>query len=235
MQQTLFLRLEGPLQSWGLRARWGERDTAREPTKSGVIGLLGCALGLRRDDDELRRLSNALRMGVRVDRPGTLLHDYHTTGGAKLADGKPEGMLSADGKHKREADVSNRVYLADATFLVALQGMATELNRLAIALQQPVWPFFLGRKSCPPAVPVFAGMGEYADMIAALTDTSAPMRQVADRAEYPLRLLLEAGLGEGRHQFDNIGNPARRIFLPRFVAEQRWDPDATHPLINTFE
>src|SRR5215207_8634999 len=83
---TLFLRLEGRLQSWGLRARWGERDTALEPTKSGIIGLLGCALGLRRDNEELRRLSDELRMGVRVDLPGSLLHDYHTTGGGRYGD-----------------------------------------------------------------------------------------------------------------------------------------------------
>ena len=63
---TLFLRLEGPLQAWGLRARWGERDTADAPTKSGVLGLLGCAMGLRRDDSELCSLSNALRTGTHI-------------------------------------------------------------------------------------------------------------------------------------------------------------------------
>ncbi|MFW9879088.1 MAG: CRISPR-associated protein Cas5, partial [Candidatus Thorarchaeota archaeon] len=30
----LVLRLEGPLQSWGLRARWDYRDTSTEPSKS---------------------------------------------------------------------------------------------------------------------------------------------------------------------------------------------------------
>src|SRR5262245_8434093 len=78
---TLFLRLEGPLQSWSLRDHWEERSTAAEPTKSGVIGLLGCALGLHRSDERLRLLSEALRMGVRIDRQGTVLVDYHTTGG----------------------------------------------------------------------------------------------------------------------------------------------------------
>ncbi|MGC8879968.1 MAG: CRISPR-associated protein Cas5, partial [Anaerolineae bacterium] len=32
MANTLFLRLEGPLQAWGERARWRVRDTAPEPT-----------------------------------------------------------------------------------------------------------------------------------------------------------------------------------------------------------
>jgi CRISPR system Cascade subunit CasD len=259
--QTLFLRLEGPLQSWGLRARWGERDTAREPTKSGVLGLLGCALGLRRDADDLRVLSEELRMGVRVDRPGTLLHDYHTTGGGSYGPTDYQGgarfhdqpyvggVLSPEvikGRIKvkinaatglPETDVSNRVYLADASFLVALHGPEHLIDRAAAALQSPVWPVFLGRKSCPPAVPVFAGTGAYADLVPALIDTSDPLRQLATRSAdpVPVRLLLETVPGQGNRQNDNIGNPARRVFHPRFVVEQPWPPDADHPSINTFE
>lgn len=233
--QTLFLRLAGPLQSWGVRSHWSIRDTLHEPTKSGVIGLLGCALGLRRDDAHLRVLSDGFQMGVRVDKPGSLLRDYHTTGGAKAADGKPEGMWSAEGKRKRETDVSERSYLADASFLVALQGPAHLVDAAANALQSPVWPVFLGRKSCPPAVPVFAGTSDYNDIWSALTDTSHTWRQVEPGADYPLRLLLEVGPGQGNPQNDAIGNPARRVFLPRFVAEHRWKPGDNHPSINTFE
>ncbi|RLI63234.1 MAG: type I-E CRISPR-associated protein Cas5/CasD, partial [Promethearchaeia archaeon] len=29
------MRLEGPLQSWGLESRWDMRDTGTEPSKSG--------------------------------------------------------------------------------------------------------------------------------------------------------------------------------------------------------
>jgi CRISPR system Cascade subunit CasD len=257
--QTLFLRLEGPLQAWGLRARWGERDTATEPSKSGVIGLLGCALGLRRDDDRLRVLSDELRMGVRVDRPGTLLHDYHTTGGGSFGvkhtggtrfHDQPYagGVLSAKVNKKGrilikqtastgelETDVSNRVYLADASFLVAVQGPETLIGEAARALQAPVWPVFLGRKACVPAVPVLAGTGTYADLRAALTDTSDPLRQIAERARLPLWLLLEVGPGAGNRQNDNIGHAGRRVFLPRFVARDYWSPEGDGPTINTFE
>ena len=37
---TLLFRLQGPLQSWGISSHSTERDTAREPSKSGVIGLV---------------------------------------------------------------------------------------------------------------------------------------------------------------------------------------------------
>lgn len=247
--QTLLLRLEGPLQAWGVRSRWGERDTTAAPTKSGVIGLLGCALGLRRGDPALRALSDGLRMGVRVDLPGTLLHDYHTTGGGTFHGGEqPEwwrdayagGVLSADGKVKRnqatkepETDVSERFYLADASFLVALQGETCVIKQLAHALQQPVWPIFLGRKSCPPACPVYAGTGDYADLREALIRQPLHPRVAARGTRHPLRLLIETTAGQGNRQHDNIGVPAVRTFLPRFVAEEEWQPDGQ--TINTFE
>lgn len=75
----LLLRLEGPLQSWGVRARWEIRDTQPEPTKSGIVGLLGCSLGYPRQDSRMvDELDKGLRMGVRVENPGRILEDYHT-------------------------------------------------------------------------------------------------------------------------------------------------------------
>lgn len=73
---TLLLRLEGPMQSWGVQSRFGMRDTESEPSKSGVIGLLCAALGLPRSAN-LENLV-ALRMGVRVDREGKISVDYQT-------------------------------------------------------------------------------------------------------------------------------------------------------------
>lgn len=238
MANTLFLRLEGPLQSWGVRAHWEERDTAFEPTKSGVIGLIGCALGLRRDDDRLRALSEALRMGVRVDRAGSLLVDYHTTGGAKAADGEPEGMLNAQGKLKRETDVSSRRYLMDASFLVVLQGSEVDVAACAEALQHPAWPVFLGRKACVPTAPVFAGIGDYPSLKAALKAYPLPERVIEDSGgrAVRLRLVIECDPGEGNARNDAIGVPARRLFWPRYVSE-RFERFAapSESTINTFE
>ncbi|MEN9935120.1 MAG: hypothetical protein RLZZ387_1699 [Chloroflexota bacterium] len=250
---TLFLRLEGPLQAWGLRARWGERDTADAPTKSGVIGLLGCALGYRRDDARLRELGDALRMGVRVDLPGTLLHDYHTTGGGRYGEAVHTGgsrfhdepyaggVLSAEVVKGRikvkinastkepETDVSTRTYLADASFLAALQGESEQVAALAEALQNPVWPYFLGRKSCVPATPVYAAVGQHKRLEDALVSPLFSPRVLTAwerRRPEALRLLLEALPGEGNRQSDNIGVPARRLFHPRYVREAWFAPPA---------
>ena len=42
---TLLLRLAAPLQAWGSDSKFETRKTDREPTKSGVVGLLAAALG----------------------------------------------------------------------------------------------------------------------------------------------------------------------------------------------
>ena len=65
---TLLLRLAAPIQAWGVEAQFEIRKTGREPTKSGVVGLLAAALGRGRDvpPDDL----NVLRFGVRVDQEG---------------------------------------------------------------------------------------------------------------------------------------------------------------------
>ncbi len=151
---VLLLRLEGPLQAWGEDSKWSMRNTRLEPTKSGVIGLLAACMGWGAADDALiGQASQVLSIGVRADKPGTLLRDYHTIVG---------GVVSAEGKVKinqksklPETVISLRDYLADACFLVAVRGPADLIDQLHAALLNPAWPPFLGRKSCVPAAPVF--------------------------------------------------------------------------------
>ena len=203
---TLFLRLEGPLQSWGERARWSERDTALEPTKSGVVGLLACALGWSEDTD-LRQLSQAIRLAVRSDKPGALLEDYHTVVG---------GVLSAEGKVKRNANtkapetvVTHRAYLCDASFMVVIQAAPEWITRLAAAVQNPIWPYFLGRKSCVPAAPVFVRTGCFENLETAL--------QVERTTKDPVWVVIESDPENGVMHRDEILSNRRRTFLPRYT------------------
>lgn len=148
---TLLLRLAGPLQSWGIQSRFTVRDTALEPSKSGVVGLLAAALGRPRHAS-LEDLA-ALKMGVRVDRQGTLRMDFHTAGGTHRRD-EDYGVALADGSGKR-AITSQRFYLADADFLVGLEGEDEDfLCQLDAALARPAWPLYLGRKAFVPGRPV---------------------------------------------------------------------------------
>lgn len=90
-------------------------------------------------------------MGVRIDRPGVRWWDYQTVGAGI-------GLITAAGGIKTGAQgtlIKRKEYLADASFLVALQGEPALIEEIANALQMPKWTIYLGRKSCPPTVPVF--------------------------------------------------------------------------------
>lgn len=145
MTKTLLIPLVGPLQAWGLDARFGLRQSAPEPSKSGVIGLCCAALG--RDRREAIDDLASLIFGVRVDREGLPTRDFHTA----------MNVIGASGTDLRTV-VSNRWYLADAAFLAGLQGPLPLLKAIHAALQHPHWPLSLGRKSCPPSVPPGSGV-----------------------------------------------------------------------------
>lgn len=138
---TILLRLEGPMQSWGYRSRFDYRDTALEPTRSGVIGLICAAMGIARGEPISR--FDAIRMGVRVDEEGRPERDYHTALDVIKADGSDTDTV-----------VSYRNYLADASFTVGLQSENKDLlEDIAARLRDPAWFLFLGRKAFPLAVP----------------------------------------------------------------------------------
>ncbi|MGW3148869.1 type I-E CRISPR-associated protein Cas5/CasD [Streptomyces sp. NPDC001177] len=143
MTSVLTLRLAGPLQSWGASARFTRRTTESAPTKSGVIGLLAAAAGIDRGDDMQLAPLAALRFGVRIDQPGTRIRDFHTAHHAVTGKSMP---------------LSERFYLADAVFVAAVEGEQALLENLYAALKAPVYPPFLGRRSCPPAGPVELGL-----------------------------------------------------------------------------
>lgn len=140
---TLLLRLAAPLQAWGADSKFETRKTGREPTKSGVIGLLAAALGLRRDEREALLRLTGLRFGVRVEREGQLLVDYHT---AKTQD-------------EKTSYVTYRHYLQDAVFLAGIESTDTALlQQLQQALLHPAFPLYLGRRCCPPTLPLCLGV-----------------------------------------------------------------------------
>ena len=200
--KTVLLRLAGPLQSWGTQGRFSIRDTDREPSKSGVLGLVGAALGMQRDDVTTLSQLRGLHLAVRVDREGTPLRDYHTVGGGRYR-GSPHGIWSIEkGRKEQLTALTQRYYLTDASFLAALGGDAHPLvERIAQALQDPVWPLFLGRRACPPSEPIFAGLSEASPEQAV---RQAPL-SATDRVRAPqrIRLVLAADSENGRPRHDD--------------------------------
>ncbi|MFD7982688.1 type I-E CRISPR-associated protein Cas5/CasD [Kitasatospora indigofera] len=207
----LLLHLAGPLQSWGERSQFNERDTAPFPTRSGVIGLLASALGRRRGEsiDDLARLS----LTVRTDRPGVLLRDLHTVGGGLKG---RDTVTTAEGKKRSGGTatlLSHRYYLADAAFTAALTGERTLLEECAQALAEPQWPPFLGRRSCPPEGPVLLGLLDEPMHhllhlpLATRTTAGAPVR-VTFHADQPLDHLAPT---DDTNPADNGSTPAGHI------------------------
>jgi CRISPR system Cascade subunit CasD len=212
---TLLLRLSGPMQSWGTTSRFDERDSQLEPSKSGVIGLICAALGRDRTEpvDDLA----CLRMGVRVDREGVLMRDYQTA----------TGVLSADGKVNWERTVvSPRYYLANAAFLVGLEGDDRQLlARIHAALGAPVWPLFLGRKSFPPGEPIWlANAILEQDLKSALLawPRMAKPRKKADEQK-PLRLVLENPRSGAMRMDQPVAPFSQRRFGPRYILSEAVD------------
>ncbi len=207
----LVLRLDGVLQSWGEHSKWDYRDSASMPTKSGIIGLLGCAFGWERNDIKLENLAQNLRLAIRADRLGIEMSDFHTV--------KSRRLLNAMGKHRGKAGeystlVTNRVYLQDAYFTVAIAGKCDVLQKIAEALQKPKWPIYLGRKSCVPSRPVFDRITEaYSSLEGAICAVDGP---VADST----LIELENDSGNGlriERQDVNVGN---RRFCSRVVSRR---------------
>ncbi|MBL3592458.1 MAG: type I-E CRISPR-associated protein Cas5/CasD [Synergistaceae bacterium] len=193
---TLFLRLEGPLQAWGDTSKFVIRRTMDAPTKSGILGLLCCAMGLSREAARERLAElNGLAMGVRIDRHGTRWWDYQTVGAGI-------GMTTAGGGLKTGAQgtlITRREYLADASFLVALQGGDAKLiDDIATAIASPKWPVFLGRKSCPPSVPVLARPREDESWTnpAGHDDLNAALDAIPWRPRYRADATLQNGMVE---------------------------------------
>ena len=167
----LLLWLQAPLQSWGHDSKFGRRDTLNFPTRSGIMGLLCCALGAGGEQKELLAEFLPLKQTVisfvrskndkKTDRE-PLLRDFHMVG-SHYDDKDPWQTLlipkTADGKKAvgGGTKITYRYYLQDAYFAVIVEVPNEKAEILTQALQQPVWDLYLGRKSCVPTDLVYRG------------------------------------------------------------------------------
>lgn len=219
---TLLVPLVGPMQSWGSRSRFDDRDTHLEPTRSGIIGLLCAALGVGRGEP-LDRF-DALRVAVRVDAPGRVMTDYQTA----------QEVIKADGSGTTAVQ-SRRHYLAGARFLVALESDDRALlEEIRAALRAPVWMLSLGRKSFPLAAPPYLP-GEWGDVRPGSAEEvlrRAPWYRLHRRERRRpdrLRLVLEDPAGESALSDLPLDFGRRRFGLRRVTSLELRD-DALPPM-----
>jgi CRISPR system Cascade subunit CasD len=191
--ETLIFQLQAPLCSWGEVAVGEYRPSAEYPSQSAIQGLLAAALGVDRADDVKQ---TALRIGYRVAvgvlGQGRLLRDYHTAQVPSRADLKKRphatrrDELSVP-KEDLNTILSSRDYRQGASAIVAVQVAANaphSLSEVAEALKRPKFVLYLGRKSCPIAVPlhprivcaetITAAFADYQQQLLSLWQQSLP-------------------------------------------------------------
>ncbi len=172
MNRYLVFQLYGPLAAWGEQAVGEMRHSATHPSRSAILGLLAAALGIKRpdtipDQQEVEeserlhtRLADSAGVGIKVIFSGSLLKDYHTTQVPPHNKKSKHRYTRRDEllEEKLGTILSSREYRQDALYHVAIwpkkkKGMFS-LERMQKALERPVFMLYLGRKSCPPALPL---------------------------------------------------------------------------------
>lgn len=176
MRDYLVFQLYGALAAWGDIAVGETRPSGLSPAKSAVLGLVAAALGLRRPDttpDEALRqewearhvaLADGYGMAVKLTQPGLPLTDYHTAQVPSSGSGRNKKVFATRRdeltwlpRHALNTILSRRDYRQDAYAAVALwarDGAPHTLDDLRNRLLAPEFVLYLGRKSCPLALPL---------------------------------------------------------------------------------
>ncbi len=159
MKEYLVFREYGPLAAWGEIAVGESRHSGTHPGKSAVLGLLAAAMGIKRDVESIHMdMAAGFGVGMKMLSMGTALQDYHTTQvppqRRKVSHHTRKQELSAE---KLGTILSSREYRCDSLYVVAVwirnEVAPFSLAQLGEALQKPIFTPYLGRKSCPLALP----------------------------------------------------------------------------------
>lgn len=226
MMDVLLIRLEGPLMSFGATSVDQIGPTLEYPGRSLLTGLFANALGWSHGDfGRLDRLQERLLYAARQDRHGQKLQDFQTVllGSEHLREGwTTRGFAeSREGGSSKATHIRYRHYIADAAYTVAVVLDSPEesptLLDLAQAMQRPERPLFIGRKPCLPSAPMFLGMRETEDLLAALKEE--PVAQ----GPQPLagRRVSRSGLYPVWHEVDTERADGGALALPVCV-ERDW-------------
>jgi len=234
MQNYLVFRLYGAMASWGEVAVGELRPSSSYPSRSALLGLLGAALGIRRDD---RSGQNALaagyHFGVKQVSGGSLLRDYHTVQQVH----KPQPSAKVSYRTRREeiqrADLttllSSREYRCDSLSVVAVTQQPNapyDLQQLAHAIEYPHFVLCLGRKSCPLAMPLMPELLAADSLKAALDHWSQESVLIEDRRQ---RYRIPLDRSAPRYYWDAALNSAagmpasyRLSRLDQPISRDRW-------------
>jgi len=165
MKEYLLFHLYGPMAAWGDIAVGEFRPTFSHPSKSAVLGLVAAALGIRRDEEAVHQtMATSYGFAVRVEAAGSPIRDYHTAQVPPAGSGRRKKTFAtrkdelAVPKEELGTILSSRDYRCDSLYTVCLwtvrDSSPYSLAQLQAALAKPAFTLYLGRKSCPLALPL---------------------------------------------------------------------------------
>ncbi|SFN48022.1 type I-E CRISPR-associated protein Cas5/CasD [Xenorhabdus japonica] len=192
MKTYLVFRLYGALASWGVEAVGESRPTSIHPTRSAILGLLGAALGIRRDDEtQLAALQQSVKVAIKQSVTGSLMRDYHTSQVPYQEKKRTHLTRKSElsDKSKLNTILSSRDYWADSLWIIAIsltEQASFTLSALHDALVKPIFTLSLGRKSCPLALPMMPQLVEYPSLKTALDTPFPPLTQSEKADRYLL-------------------------------------------------
>ena len=206
MREHLVLLLSAPMASFGSYAGHERRGSDLVPMRSAVLGLVGAAMGIERKDTENQAALRAYSVAVQSFQQSELLRDFHTVQTVPTTKAKrPPTRKHALARAGRDANtvLTIRDYRCDVLVGVALWGDGNwRLEQFAERLKRPVFPLYLGRKSCPPASPLNPN----------LVMVSGPVEALA-RIEIPEWLRL-AGIEQDLGRYPVYSDPIDGLVRP---------------------
>ncbi len=231
MTEFLVFQLYGPLVSWGDVAIGEVRQSFVHPSRSAMLGLIAGSLGIRREEEaKLAALRDALTIAMRLDAAGNSLRDYHSV---QVPD-HPKARDRATRKDEMEFGplttiLTSRDYRTDSLSTIAVRvrpergdANGISLENIANALNHPVYAPFLGRKACPPALPMEAQLVQAENWSVAFTKASFQTRSLLSALSFDTKPRVFWDFDDGSLQalhetvrWDQPANRARWQFEPR--------------------
>lgn len=148
--------------AWPSPSKYRYRQTEASPTLSAIQGLLAAAAGVARDQVRPTWVQD-MSVAIRLDRPGSVLREFHTVNPVKRAGYrqlsghdqlKLRTVVKGTGAEHQSPMITERYYRQDQTVLVFLDdpsGVALEV------LTAPKFTLYAGRKACVLSFPFVLG------------------------------------------------------------------------------
>lgn len=233
MAEFVIFTLAAPMGSFADLAGHERRHSGTWPARSAVLGLVGAALGVRRDEVAGQKKLSPWRTAVSVLSRGVAFRDFHTVQTVPTARIKRPATrreaLAALGSGDNPL-ITWRDYRSDCAFGVALWG-GEDPEEIRDALSRPHFTLYLGRKSCPLSAPMAPKVIKAANPVEALARIQLPPFLTRElNPKRPLMVVSEEPLYGGRQEI-RWDEPLDRVswhFGPRTVHVARPHKSGTH-------